>query len=66
MHTYTSLLLSLFAASALAAPPHLEARKGAAPVGGPASAKVTVYSSYTCMAPNTVSLCLILPSYHHH
>ncbi|KAI4845427.1 hypothetical protein E4T44_05614 [Aureobasidium sp. EXF-8845] len=54
MHTCTPIVLSLLAASALAAPPHLEARKGgAAPVGGPASAKVTVYSSYTCAAPNT-------------
>lgn len=23
--------------------------------GGPASAKVTIYNSYTCLAPNTVS-----------
>jgi hypothetical protein len=56
MYAQIPLALSLFAVSALAAPPHLEARKGAAPVGGPASAKVTVYSGYTCTAPNAVSL----------
>ena len=55
MHTTTPLALSLLAVSALAAPPHLEARKGAAPVGGPATAKVTIYSSYTCTGPGTVS-----------
>jgi hypothetical protein len=56
MHAHIPLALSLLAVSALAAPPHLEARKGAAPVGGPASAKVTIYSGYTCTAPNAVSL----------
>ncbi|CAD0100421.1 unnamed protein product [Aureobasidium mustum] len=39
MYTWTALALSLLAVSVSAAPPHLEARKGAAPVGGPASAK---------------------------
>ncbi|KAI4762105.1 hypothetical protein E4T52_05758 [Aureobasidium sp. EXF-3400] len=53
MHATSLLPLSLLAVSALAAPPHLEARKGAAPVGGPASAKVTIYSSYTCAGPGT-------------
>ncbi|KAH0362922.1 hypothetical protein KCU65_g7713, partial [Aureobasidium melanogenum] len=53
MYTWTALALSLLASSVSAAPPHLEARKGAAPVGGPASAKVTIYSSYTCAAPGT-------------
>jgi hypothetical protein len=56
MHATSLLPLSLLAVSALAAPPHLEARKGAAPVGGPASAKVTIYSSYTCAGPGTVSI----------
>lgn len=55
MYTWTALALSLLAVSASAAPPHLEARKGAAPIGGPASAKVTIYSGYTCLAPGTVS-----------
>lgn len=55
MYTWTALALSLLTVSVSAAPPHLEARKGAAPVGGPASAKVTIYSSYTCAAPGTVS-----------
>jgi len=55
MYTTIPLALSLFAVSALAAPPHLEARKGAAPVGGPATAKVIIYSSYTCAAPGSVS-----------
>lgn len=59
MHTWTALALSLLAVSASAAPPHLEARKGAAPVGGPASAKVTIYSGYTCLAPGTVCLDLL-------
>ncbi|KAG9604894.1 hypothetical protein KCU77_g775, partial [Aureobasidium melanogenum] len=53
MYTWTALALSLLAVSVTAAPPHLEARKGAAPVGGPASAKVTIYSGYTCLAPGT-------------
>ncbi|KAI4732125.1 hypothetical protein E4T49_00012 [Aureobasidium sp. EXF-10728] len=51
MHVSTALGLSLLVISASAAPPHLEARKGAAPVGGPASAKVTIYSNYVCTAP---------------
>lgn len=56
MFTWKALAIPLLAVSASAAPPHLEARKGAAPVGGPASAKVTIYSGYTCLAPGTVFL----------
>ncbi|KAI5197311.1 hypothetical protein AUEXF2481DRAFT_573164 [Aureobasidium subglaciale EXF-2481] len=55
MYTLIPLVVTLFALSASAAP-SLEARKnvGGAPTGGPASAKVTIYSSYTCAAPGTV------------
>jgi hypothetical protein len=50
-------VLSLLTISAVAAPA-LEARKNGgatakAAKGGPASAKVTIYDSYTCVAPNT-------------
>jgi len=56
--TWTPLALSLLTVSATAVP-ILEARKNggatnAATKGGPASAKITVYSQYTCVAPNTV------------
>lgn len=48
------LLLSILAVYVNASP-LLEARKnGGANKGGPASAKVTIYSQYTCAAPNTV------------
>ncbi|KAI5270712.1 hypothetical protein E4T47_05906 [Aureobasidium subglaciale] len=57
MLAWTPLIVTLFALSASAAP-SLEVRKnvGGAPTGGPASAKVTIYSSYTCAAPSTVRL----------
>ena len=59
--SWTPLALSLLTISATAVP-ILEARKNGggggggavATKGGPASAKVTIYSSYTCAAPNTV------------
>jgi hypothetical protein len=60
--SWTPLVLSLLSISASAVP-ILEARKGgggggggatAATKGGPASAKVTIYSQYTCAAANTV------------
>ena len=56
--SWTPLALSLLTISATAVP-ILEARKNggatnAATKGGPASAKITVYSQYTCAAPNTV------------
>ncbi|THZ30783.1 hypothetical protein D6C91_01038 [Aureobasidium pullulans] len=48
------LLLSILAVYVNASP-LLEARKnGGANKGGPASAKVTIYSQYTCAAPNTL------------
>jgi len=48
------LLLSILAVYVNASP-LLEARKnGGANKGGPASAKVTIYSQCTCAAPNTV------------
>ncbi|KAI4799158.1 hypothetical protein E4T44_10361 [Aureobasidium sp. EXF-8845] len=58
--SWTPLVLSLLTVSATAVP-ILEARKGGgggggggtvATKGGPASAKVTIYSSYTCVAAN--------------
>ncbi|KAI4745210.1 hypothetical protein E4T50_04483 [Aureobasidium sp. EXF-12298] len=59
--SWTPLVLSLLSISASAVP-ILEARKGggggggatAATKGGPASAKVTIYSQYTCAAANTL------------
>ncbi|KAI5196699.1 hypothetical protein E4T39_07680 [Aureobasidium subglaciale] len=57
MYAWTPIVISLFALSAAAAP-SLEARKnvGGASAGGPASARVTIYSSYTCAAPGTTQL----------
>ncbi|KAI5195091.1 hypothetical protein E4T39_08379 [Aureobasidium subglaciale] len=51
--SWTPFVLSLLAISATAAPA-LEARKnGGATKGGPASAKVTIYSKYECTASGT-------------
>jgi hypothetical protein len=59
--SWTPLVLSLLTISATAIP-ILEARKNGggggggavATKGGPASAKITIYSSYTCVAANAV------------
>ncbi|CAD0081955.1 unnamed protein product, partial [Aureobasidium vineae] len=55
--SWTPLVVSLLTVSTTAIPV-LEVRKNggataAATKGGPASAKVTIYNQYTCVAPNT-------------
>lgn len=61
--SWAPLVVSLLTISTTASPV-LEVRKNGgggggggntATRGGPASAKVTLYSQYTCVAPNTVS-----------
>jgi hypothetical protein len=65
--SWTPLVLSLFTISATAIP-ILEARKNggatnAATKGGPASAKVTIWSQWNCAAANAVRYSCFLDTY---